>query len=346
MSPIPTRVVVTGATGFVGSHTLTALRELGVTPVAALRDPSRFRAAHDGPTLVGDLRDAGYRAALVDAADVIIHAGTWSAFWGHAREEREFFLEPTLDLLDRAAAAGVERFVSASTVALSQPASQGKLVDDDSTAIPRPFWPHHAAMVAVENRQRELALTATTVQVSARLGHFVGAGNAVGLAAALAPRLRTRQVPWVNHGKAHLPLVAGEDIGRALALAAVEPADDWGRFEAINIVGAEQPTAREAFTFLARHAGLPAPAYSVPLGAAYGFGALMEAIHPLTRAKAPFLTRSLVFVGEDWHMATAKAARLLGYAPRVDWRDAMRAQLDERAEVGFAWPELAQSAAR
>lgn len=42
-----------------------------------------------------------------------------------------------------------------------------------------------------------------------RLGHFVGAGNQVGIVAALTPRLRTRLVPWIAGGGSRtLPLVA------------------------------------------------------------------------------------------------------------------------------------------
>lgn len=343
MSLTKPRIVVTGASGFLGGHVVRELLAHQATVIAAVRDPQRLAADLTVPTLVGDLRDPSYRASVIESADVLVHAGTWSSFWGHADAERELFLEPSLDLLERAQAAGLKRFVTVSSVTLSRPALGDQLVQDDAAPHPRDFWPHHAAMVEVELKQRELSSTGTTQFVSARLGHFVGRGNSMGIVSALVPRLGTRQVPWVSGGKARLPLVSGVDMGRALALAAIAPADALGGFEAINIVGDEQPTVREAFTYLAELAGVPAPAYSVPLRAAYGFGALMEAIHPLTRARAPFLTRSLVFVGENWHMETAKAKRLLGYEPTVTWRDAMREQVAERAELGNPWPALAQA---
>jgi hypothetical protein len=34
-----------------------------------------------------------------------------------------------------------------------------------------------------------------------RLGHFVGAGNELGMVSALVSRLRTRLVPWLAHGR-------------------------------------------------------------------------------------------------------------------------------------------------
>lgn len=343
MSPAPSRIVVTGATGFLGSHVLAALHHRGIDPIAAVRDPSRLSPPHRGSALVGDLTDPAHRQRVVDGADVVIHAGTWSSFWGHREQERDLFLEPAVDLMERAVRAGVGRFITASTVALGEPSGDGAPVAEDGEPVARAFWPHHVAMVDAERRQRELAREfPATQQVSLRLGHFVGAGNSMGLASALVPRLRTRQVPWVDRGRARMPLVSGKDMGEAFALAALAPRDGLAPFEAIAVIGAEQPTAREVIGHIAATAGVPAPAYSVPLRAAYAFGALMEALHPITPGRAPFLTRSLVFVGEDWYMDAVKARALLGFEPRDSWREAIAEQLAERSTDGYAWPDLAQ----
>ncbi len=342
MSQPTPRIVVTGATGFLGGHILAALNAEPVTLIAAARDASRLPEWFAGDARIGDLTDSAYRRDVVRDADVVIHAGTWSSFWGHEREERERFELPSIDLIDQASAAGVGRFVGANSVALGTPATGKTLVDDRSAARGRAFWPHHMAMARVEDHMRAVAQAGRTQQVSLRLGHFIGEGNALGLVAALIPRLKTRQVPWVNHGRAHLPLVSGADMGRAFALAATVDAARLDAFEAINVVGREQPTARDVFSHIAATAGVPKPAYSVPLPAAYAFGALMERLHPVVPGRAPFLTRSLVFVGENWHMDDAKARRILGYQGVDDWREVITAAVAERRAGAFAWPELSQ----
>jgi nucleoside-diphosphate-sugar epimerase len=273
----------------------------------------------------------------------VIHAGTWSSFWGHEREERELFELPSVDLIDQAAAAGVGRFIATSTVALGTPAVGDALVDDDSAAHGRAFWPHHIAMARVEDHMRAVAKAGGTQLVSLRLGHFIGEGNSLGLVAALIPRLKTRQVPWVNHGRARLPLVSGADMGRAFALAATVDSSRLDAFQAINIIGSDQPTARDVFGHIAATAGVPKPAYSVPLPVAYGFGALMERLHPVLPGRAPFLTRSLVFVGENWHMDDAVARRALCYQGIDDWREVITAAVTERRAGDFAWPALSQA---
>ena len=88
------------------------------------------------------------------------------------------------------------------------------------------------------------------------------------------------------------PSCPATDMGRAFAIAATVDGRALRPFEAITIVGREQPTAREVFTHIAAVAGVPKPAYSVPLRAAYGFGALMEAIHPIHSRDARHSSRA------------------------------------------------------
>lgn len=243
-----TRVLVTGATGFLGGHVLAALQARNdVEPIAACRAPSKVRLPFTGEVRAGDLRDPGYRSTVVDGIDVVCHTGTWASFWGHEAEERTNFFEPALDLIDQAIRAGVDRFLLASTVAIGTPATDGSPLDDFSPTRLTGFWPHLDRLVDLDRFMRANRHRGTQL-VTMRLGHFVGAGNHIGVVPALAPRLRTRLVPWLSGGRSRLPLVADTDLGDAFALAAV--ADDLDDFESFNICGAEFPTAREVIDFI------------------------------------------------------------------------------------------------
>lgn len=336
-------VLVTGATGWLGGHVLAALSDhRDVTAIAAARDASRVPPGYATDARIGDLTDPAYRRRVVEDVDVVIHAGTWSSFWGHEVQERTLFLEPSLDLVDRAVGAGVARVVLASTIAIGSPSRDGSPVPAADAPVARGYWPHLDAMVAVEEHAQRAAGTGpgSTTVVSARLGHFVGPGLSLGLVSALVPRLRTRMVPWVDRGGARMPLIDGADLGRALALAAITPGLDG--YVPIPIVGAEQPTSREVISHIAELAGAPRPMYSVPTRAALGFAALMERLHPLLPGSSPFLTRALVHVGMDWHANPGTAHELLGFEARVDWRDAVAASVEDRRAFGFPWPELTQ----
>lgn len=79
-------VAITGATGFVGSHTLHALVSAGHTVRALVRDPAKLDRILDvhglGPVEVvrGDMTDAGAVGELVAGAESVIHTAATVAF--------------------------------------------------------------------------------------------------------------------------------------------------------------------------------------------------------------------------------------------------------------------------
>lgn len=338
----PQRVLVTGANGFVGRSILDAmaLRD-DLVVVAACRRPERLPSAFRGEVRVGDVRDPAYRASVVQGIDVVCHAGTWSSLWGHRKEERAYFLEPGIDLIEQSIRAGVGRFVLTGTLVTSPPPGEAQL-SDFAEARTTGFWPHLDALIALDQYMRREQHRGMKM-VHLRLGHFVGPGNTLGLVPALVPRLRTRLVPWIEKGTARLALVGKDDIAQAFVLAAT--ANNLDSYEAFNISGPECPTSREVFQVIAEESGLPLPWFNVPRSAAYAFGWLMETVHrvlPFLPGGAPFLTRSIVYLAEDWPVSTAYAESKLGFQSSTDWRAATRAALRDLRTLDYPWPRLAQ----
>ncbi len=337
-----TRVLVTGATGFLGSNVLKALMaHPGVEPIAACRRRENLMRHFSGEVRVGDLLDAGYRRALVKNVDVICHAGAWASMWNHKNLERQRFFEPTRDLMQQAINQGVRRFIQTNTVAIGAVVPNDTPIDDFSATEYTGFWPHLDRLIDLDNFMRTNSHRGTQM-VNLRLGNFVGAGNRLGIVPALVPRLLTYLVPWLAGGRKRMPLVADTDLGNAYALAAT--ATGLKDYESFNICGAEFPTLREVIEFIAREAGVPKPLYSVPYPAGYAFGWLMETLAPILPGSSPFLTRSIVRLCENWLCPNDYAHRKLGYTPKKDWRVAVREHLADLKAEGFPWPRLCQAA--
>jgi len=336
------RVLVTGATGFLGGNILKALMtQPDVEPVAACRRREKLPRNFKGEVRIGNLMDADYRREVVKQVDVLCSAGNWASMWNHREMERARFFEPTRDLIEQAIGQGVKRFIQTSTVVIGAVDKNNGPIKDFSATKHTGFWPHLDCLIDLDSYMHSNSSRGTQM-VTMRLGHFIGKGNRLGILPALVPRLRTYLVPWLAGGRKRLPLVADTDLGNAFALASL--ADGLNDYESFNICGAEFPTLREIVEFIVTETGVPKPLYSVPYPAGYAFGWLMETLKPIMPGSSPFLTRSIVHLCENWVCPNDYAGQKLGYMPKKDWRTAVREHLADLKAEGYPWPRLCQVA--
>lgn len=339
-APCKTRVLVTGATGFLGGNIIKNMEyHPQIDCIAACRNRAKMPGGFSGEVRVGDLLDPGYRREVVTDIDVICHAGTWASMWNHKQLEHERFFEPSCDLIEQSIESGVKRFVQTSTVAVSAVSKNGKHIDDFSSKKHTKFWPHLDYLIELDDYMHDNSHRGTQM-ITMRLGHFVGAGNRLGIIPAIVPRLKTFLVPWLGGGKKHFPVIADSDLSNAFVLAALEK--NLNNYESFNICGPEFPTLRELISYIAKQAGIPKPLYSVPYPVGYAFGWLMEKLEPVLPGSSPFLTRSIVHLCEDWICPNDYARKKLGYIPQKDWRVAVDEHLAELKKEGFPWPEMCQ----
>lgn len=318
-------VLVTGATGFVGSHVIEAISaDRSIEVVAACRSKNRLPQEFKGVAKVGDVREDAYLTSLFEGVDTVCNAFAWTSLYRHTSDSKELFLQPTLRLIDLAIKSGVKRFINVSTTSAASPDTSA---DAMSKGIPRSYWPHLCNVITIEDYLREKAKSAFTV-INLRLGLFTGNRYALGLLPILIPRLKTHLVPWVAGGRTSMPLIDGRDIGQAFLKAVL--ADNLSGYESFNIVGPSVPSVREVIDLLHEH-GYPRPHFSVSFPIAFVFAWLMESIDPIVSWE-PLVTRSIIHLLREVNADNQKAKKLLGYIPTYDWREAVEAQLAEMSK--------------
>lgn len=316
-------ILVTGANGFVGTHTLKALmKQEGIHLIAACRDRSKLTPSFNGEVREGDFLDDEYLDNLLDGVDVVCNAMAWTSLWGHSRQSDELYYQPTLKLIDKVAKKGISRFINVSTTSAAAPE---KSSDPMSIGIPRAFWPHLCNVIKIENYMRARA-NSDTLMINMRLGIFAGEHYSLGILPILLPRLKTHLVPWVAGGKTCLPIIDGRDIGEAMKCAVM--AADLKGYQAFNIVGTDTPSVREVIEFIHHEFNYPKPHFSVPFFIAYPFAWLMEILNPLVPWE-PLVTRSIVHLLEDVSAENSRANKMLGFQPRYHWKEAVTLQIQE-----------------
>jgi nucleoside-diphosphate-sugar epimerase len=117
------RVLLTGATGFIGRVVARELSAAGFQLSALVRGPSPEARAAEAGLLArlcpGDLRDAGAVAAAVEGSETVVHLAALvdPALVNDEREVWRSNHDATLELASRARAAGARRFVFMSSIA-------------------------------------------------------------------------------------------------------------------------------------------------------------------------------------------------------------------------------------
>lgn len=327
-------IVLTGATGFVGSHIVEYFienkvvehfmqkdtQEDNITLIPSCRDKKKLPKLYQENCIEGDMKDEKTRENITKNADVICHTASWAEMNGTLKASQENYLNPTIDLIDSAVKNGVKRFVFLSAIN-SNPIEQNKL----HTSLPlEKIWPHYDTIMKIENYLKNMSNRMQVIIL--RVGFFTGKNYALGLLPILLPRLKSYLVPWLENGTTSVPLINGKDIAQAFYLSAIRPLKE--NFYTIDIVGNKIPKAKEVFQYLHIKYGYPLPLYSVSFGMAYFVARFMRCIYKLTPYD-PLLVPAIVLLLEETNSNNDKAKEILGYEPVVDWKKSIDIQIAE-----------------
>lgn len=211
------KAFVTGATGFVGSHLVEALRRRGDAVTCLVRDPARARALGwtDVELVAGDLDTAAALLRGCEGADVIFHvAGRISA-----RNLAEFLAvnrDGTARVLEAAARRPPQRLIHVSSLAVGGPTQPGRPIEESRE--PAPVTDYGRSKLAAEELVRGAALPWTIIRPPVVYGERDRETLRIFRLA------RVRLGPVIGDGTQELSVVYAGDLAAALIAAALAPA--------------------------------------------------------------------------------------------------------------------------
>ncbi|UCI06616.1 NAD-dependent epimerase/dehydratase family protein [Mesorhizobium sp. B1-1-8] len=315
-------VLVTGASGFLGSHVLARLAAMGIPALGLGRDAERCDAlAAAGHAVIRHDLSQPLSVALdarLGKVDRIIHCAALSSPFGRLSDFVAANVTATQNLVDFATRQGISRFVHISSPSVSF-AFRDQLGLTEDAALPDPVN-HYAG---TKREAERIALAAPAIHpVVLRPRGIYGVGDR-----ALLPRLikaaKTRPLPLFRGGRASIDLTHVDDVVDAIMTALAAPKETEG--EVFNISGGEVLPVRRIADEACASAGLKARWRPLPLGPTMLAAGLMEvvALRLPGRPEPPATRYGLGLFAYAQSLDLSKARRMLGWEPKISFEQGL-----------------------
>lgn len=318
---MPETVLVTGATGFLGSALCRSLLALG-HPVRALhRSTSALTLLEGLPVtrFIGDVLQPETLAPAVAGAEWVFHAAAQAAHWRRPADLIRTAVDGTRNVLEAARLAGVQRAVLTSSLAAMGVPRHGELLDETSEFnLPPARFPY-----GYGKRQSEIealwvgarGLPVVIVNPAAILGpgdlHRIGGSLVIEMAHGWVRF-------WTGGGANYIHI---DDVVRG-HLAAMHKGLPGERY----ILGGENLTHRQTLTILAEITGRPPPRFQIPGPLIGPAAAVVDLLRPF--APLPIDGNTLRLSRYTFYCDATKARRALGLPPPRPFREAAQEAYD------------------
>jgi nucleoside-diphosphate-sugar epimerase len=321
-------LLVTGATGLVGSHVAQRAREMGLATRALVRSESDTTVLDRWgiEKCEGELNDADSLVRAATGATLVVHCAAKVGDWGSVDNYRFVNVIGLENLLDAIEKAGTLRhLVHVSSLDVYENRDHH---GSDETVAPGTNGADAYCLTKIEAEKlvlqhvRERRLPATVV----RPGLVYGPRDRTAIPR-LLERLKAGHVKYFGSGEQVMHNTFVGNLVDAIFEALERPRAIG---EVYNVTDGELVSKRDFISTVATMAGYDVPRSAVPLAFARLLTAASEkAYRLLRRDEAPLLSNARFnMLGRNLDFSIEKARRELGYNPQVGFRDAMRQTID------------------
>jgi len=329
------RLLVTGGTGFIGSHLAEDARCRGAEVVAlGLTDRPEEQANAallEGlgvRVLPGSVTDAALCARAMEGVTHVYHLAVAMREAGMTDEYfEEINLGGTRRLLETASARGLQRFVYCSTIGIFGHRAAG-ITNEDSPL--RPGNVYERTKVAAEGMARDFQARVGLPVVILRPADVYGPRDYRLLK--LFRGVVAGRFPLFGDGKGRRHMVFVDDVVAAFRLASEE---DGAVGQALIIAGPESCTLRELIDAVARAAAQRRFGWRLPLAPMLAVAAVVEDVSTALKVTPPIYRRRMDFFHSDSAFDTSRARRVLRWEPKVHLNEGVVRTLEAYRKAGL-----------
>ena len=267
------RVLVTGASGFLGQATAAAVRGAGHEVRTFQRRPSGVEGVSD---VLGSMTDPAAVARAVDGIEAVVHLAAKVSLAGDPDDFVRVNVDGTRTLLDAARGAGVERFVFVSSPSVAHTGSSLVGADAGPAEPARARGDYARTKAAAE--LLALAADAPGFAVVAVRPHLVWGPGDTQLVGRIVDRARSGRLPLLDSGAALIDTLYVDNAASAMVAALDHAADDGVHGTAYVVTNGEPRPVGDLLAGICTASGVPAPRVHVPAGVARFAGSLVEAV--------------------------------------------------------------------
>jgi 2-alkyl-3-oxoalkanoate reductase len=315
------KALITGATGFIGSHLAELLCDRGWSVRALVRATSDTALLERlGVELArGDVRDMNSIAAAIEGREIIFHAAALVGEWGVPQDFFDINVKGMKNLIDAADATGVRRVIDVSTIGVHgledlkretedcPYRKSGFLYSDTKLEAEQLVWEAHA----------QGRIVATTIRPA-----MVWGPRDPAFLTKIIDLLERKKFIYFDGGRhiaglAHVRNVCDAIIRAAETEAAVG--------KAFIVTDDCETTYRQIVEKLCDELGLKRPRFGISYSNAKRLAILSEGYYRrINSKKTPMITKmGAACVGKDISFDVSRAKKILGYIPKYRFPESL-----------------------
>jgi 2-alkyl-3-oxoalkanoate reductase len=332
--PPETLLLITGATGLVGSHVAEEARKRNLRMRALVRAGSDTRLLEKWGVecVAAELNEPDTLGRACQKVTHVVHCAAKVGDWGPVDDYRSVNVRGLEHLLVALEAAGsLKQFVHISSLGVYEGRDH---FGTDETVEPTTVGIDGYTLTKVEAEKLVLwhVQNRKLPGVVLRPGFIYGPRDRTVLPK-LLERLKAGQVKYFGTGEQKMNNTFVGNLVEAIFVVLTRP-ESVG--QVYNVTDGQLVSKRDFISTVATLAGYEVPKAAVPLGVARFLTRLSETIYRwLGKKEAPLLSAAkFKFLGLNLEFSIDKARRELGYAPHVSFQEGMQRTIEWFREQG------------